>query len=289
MTDEQQHEQQQEPTQQGGRSTSVRGTVAQRQQDPPGIALAKQYQGEFAQVLPEHVETRAFIGSAIAALRRDPALMEAANNAPGAFMDALMLCATLGHVPGGKEFYLTPRKSKHHGNKKIIQGLEGYRGVIERMYRSGAVASVIVREVCKDDRFIFVEGEQDKPIHEVDWFNGPPRDPEHIIGCYAYAILTTGAVSRVVVLNRRDLDDAKAASDAGKADVGPWSDSPKGGYRAMVLKTGAHRLEPWVPTSAEYRREQLRATAEADRLRGRVNTTTGEILDDDVVDAEVVG
>ena len=33
----------------------------------------------------------------------------------------------------------------------------------------------------------------------------------------------------------------------------------------MVLKTAVHQLAKWVPTSAEYRREQLRAATEVAR------------------------
>jgi recombination protein RecT len=266
---------------------SVRNAVAQRQQDPPSFVVAKAHSHRIAEVLPDHIEVKPFLGSAFAALNRTPDLMKAANNSPGAFMDALTLCASLGHMPGGKEFYLTARRSKHHGGKEIIVGLEGYRGVVERMYRSGAVASVIVREVCQGDRFRFVEGEDEQPVHEVDWFSTDVdrSSPESIIGVYAYAHLTTGAVSRVVVLNRRDLEKAKKDSDAGRADKGPWVDH----YRAMVLKTAAHRLEPWVPTSAEYRREQLRAAAAASSVPRGVDGDTGEILDGDIVDADLVG
>jgi recombination protein RecT len=246
------------------------------------VTIAKARTSQFAEVLPDHIDAKQFVGSALAALRKDPDLLAAAENSPTAFVNSLMHAAQLGHVPGSKEYYLTRRRDKNTGGREIIVGLEGYRGVIERMYRSGAVASVIVREVCAGDRFEFVEGVMDKPVHEVDWFN--PGGRGDIIGVYAYAHLTTGAVSRVVVLNRKDIDDAKSRSDAGKKDVGPW----KTDYRAMVWKTAAHRLEPWVPTSAEFRREQLRAAVAADNLRAPagVDPTTGEVFD--VVDAEVI-
>jgi hypothetical protein len=96
------------------------------------------------------------------------------------------------------------------------------------------------------------------------------RDRGAMVGVYAYAELVTGAVSRVAVLNR---DDVHAARDAGgyKADdpYSPWNrldagkDHPGLTGRSMWWKTAARRLEPWVPTSAEYRREQLRAAAAA--------------------------
>lgn len=268
-------------------SETVRGAVAQRREDPPAVRVAKSYQNNFSEVLPDHIEPKAFVGSALGLLRKDPDLLAAANNNQTAFVNTLMECARLGHVPGSKEYYFTRRRDKASGNKEIIVGIEGYRGVIERMYRSGAVASVKVREVCKGDGFHFVEGEMDKPVHEVDWFAELDRtSPENIIGCYAYAVLTTGAISRVVILNQQDIAKAKQKSDAGRADKGPWASD----YRAMVWKTAAHRLEPWVPTSAEYRREQLRAAVAADKARSeRVDTTTGEIFDADVIDGETVG
>jgi recombination protein RecT len=111
-----------------------------------------------------------------------------------------------------------------------------------------------------------------------------------MIGVYAYAVLTTGAVSRVVILSRDDVMEAKAKSDGANSDYSPW----KTNERAMWWKTAARRLEPWVPTSAEYRREQLRAAVEADNLRTVrfnpdssapiVDATTGQILDAELVD-----
>ena len=65
---------------------------------------------------------------------------------PGA--DALRRTRT-AHQPGTDEYYLLHRKIK---GRPTVQGLEGYRGIVERMYRSGAtVKSVVVREVCAKD------------------------------------------------------------------------------------------------------------------------------------------
>lgn len=259
-------------------ANTVGNAVAQRDNGP--VAIIKSNRAKLAPVLPDHIDADQFIGLATGALFRDPKLMEAAGNNPGALMNALMRCAALGHQPGTEEFYLTPRKNK---GRPEIQGIEGYRGIIERMYRSGAVASVIVREVCANDEFEFVEGEQDRPRHKVNWFGGKAGRGD-MIGVYAYAVLTTGAVSRVVILSRDDVMDAKAKSDGANSDYSPW----KTNERAMWWKTAARRLEPWVPTSAEYRREQLRAAVEADNLRRdtppHVDVATGQILDAELVD-----
>jgi recombination protein RecT len=210
-----------------------------------------------------------------------------------------MRCAAKGHQPGTEEFYLIPRRIK---GVPTVQGIEGYRGIVERMYRSGGVASVVVREVCANDPFRYIEGQDPKPIHQIggegrtgaDFF-GPKgsRDRGEMVGVYAYAVLTTGAISRVVILDRDDVMAAKAASDGSDSKYSPWNrldggpNRPELTGRSMWWKTAARRLEPWVPTSAEYRREQLRAAVEADNLRrdqepGHVPPAS------EVVDAEVV-
>lgn len=256
---------------------TVSNAVATR--TPAPVALLSEHRDRFAAVLPDHIDAKSFIGLASGALYRDPKLMEAATSAPGAFANALMRCAALGHQPGTEEFYLTPRKIK---NVLQVQGIEGYRGIIERMYRSGAVASVIVREVCEKDRFEFIEGVHAKPVHEIDWFAG---DRGEMIGVYAYAVLNTGAVSRVVILNREDIERIKKSSDGATSDFSPWVKHE----RSMWWKSAARRLEPWVPTSSEYRREVIRATAEASAL---ANQERGERTlhraEDEPVDGELV-
>lgn len=265
---------------------TVRGEVAKRAADPKPIAVAKSYEHALDEVLPEHIPVKAFIGAAAGALRRNPELMKAAEASPGSLMNALMECATLGHVPGSKEYYLTPRWNGKAQHTEIL-GIEGYRGVIERMFRSGAVSSVIVEVVHAKDDYEYVRGMHDKPIHHVQPFSD---DRGEMIGGYSYAVLSTGAVSRVVEMSKAEILSYKERSDAGKKGKGPWVTDEK----AMWLKTLAHRLEPWVPTSAEYRREALRAVAAADNVRrerglppSNVDPATGEVLGD-VVDAELV-
>lgn len=230
-------------------------------------------------VLPRSVDVEAFLGTAAGALYasdvpgKSLTLWKCAQASPDSLFVALMECAVLGHLPGTEEYYLTPRMD--HGRMKVL-GIEGYRGVIERMFRSGAVAKPVVREVCANDYFRYIEGVDDKPVHKFGgdgdtgaaFFVTKPRG--EMVGVYAYAELVTGAISRVVTLTR---DDVFAARDSGgyrAADAySPWNrldggeGHPEFRGRSMWLKTGAKRLEPWVPTSAEYRRESLRASASA--------------------------
>ena len=256
-------------------------------------------------ILPSHIDVRSFIGTAAAALYADANLMKAAEKSPDTLITALMRCAAKGHQPGTEEFYLTPRTI---GGRLSVLGIEGYRGIVERMYRSGAVAKVVVREVCAKDRFAFVEGVDDKPVHGfgakgataetgAGFFGEQGRiDRGEMVGVYAYAILTTGAVSRVVLLSK---DDVLAARDSGgyreNDQYSPWNrldagkDHPEFKGRSMWWKTAAKRLEPWVPTSAEYRREMVRAAAQATQAPPSAPAwlpTPDEL--DDITDADVV-
>lgn len=251
---------------------------------PAPVALARKNRDRFDSVLPHHIEAKSFVGLAEAALYKDEKLMQAAQNNPQAFFGVLMKCASLGHRPGSEEFYLVPRKVK---GRMEVMGIEGYRGIVERMYRSGAVGSVIVREVCENDEFTFVEGEMEKPIHRVDWFGGGRGK---MIGVYAYAVMTSGAVSRVVVLSKADVMAAKARSDGASSEFSPWQRDE----RAMWWKTAARRLEPWVPTSVEFFKERVRAAAEINHTTversappAGVDANTGEVRED-VVDGEIV-
>ncbi len=253
--------------------TTVTQAVEKRQAGPVSVMFTSKKQ--FAAVLPASVDVDAFLGTMAGALYTSEDLMKAAAASPDSLYTALMRCASLGHLPGTDEFYLVPRKRK---GRPEVQGIEGYRGIVERMYRSGAVASVVVREVCANDRFHFIEGVDAKPVHSTggegstggDFFGAAgSRNRGDMVGVYAYAILTTGAVSRVVLLTRDDVMAAREASDSKDSDYSPWNrldggkDHPEFTGRSMWWKTAARRLEPWVPTSAEYRREMLRASSAA--------------------------
>lgn len=214
--------------------------------------MIEAYRREFGQVLPAHIKAETFTRLAVGALRRDPLLMKAAAQNPASLMQALLEAARLGLEPGTPEFYLTPRFGKQPG----VVGITGYRGEVELIYRAGAVATVKAEVVYEGDRFEF-RPDMDRPVHEVDWFG----DRGAVLGAYAYGEMVGGGTSKVVVIGPADIERAKAASATADKSHSPWTTD----YAAMVLKTAVHRLAKWVPTSAEYRREQLRAAVEVAR------------------------
>lgn len=229
---------------------SVGAEVARVQQGPG--AMIEAYRADLATVMPSHVKPDTFVRLAVGVLRRDPKLTEAAQNNPAALMGALMDAAQLGLTPGTEQFYLVPRKTK---GRLEVQGIRGYQGEIELIYRAGAVSSVIVEVVRQSDEFRYAPGRDERPQHEIDW-DSADRGPLRLV--YAYAVMKDGATSKVVVLNRAQVMQAKAMSQGSDTPYSPWQKHEE----AMWMKTAAHRLTKWVPTSAEYMREQLRAQAE---------------------------
>lgn len=215
------------------------------------IEVARQnigaYKGELLAALPSHLQDKGvgWLTSALSALRKNDEVLKCANNDPGSLIVALSQAAQLGLMPGTDEYYITPKGGK-------ILGVVGYQGEVELMYRAGAVSSVIVENVYENDKFEWNPGTMTKPVHEVDWFGG---DRGKIIGSYAYAIMKDGAVSKVVIVNKERIERAKKASATAGKSFSPWTSDEA----AMVLKTAAHDLAKWVPTSAEYIREQVRA------------------------------
>jgi recombination protein RecT len=255
-------------------------TVSTEVAKQPTSQMVTAYKDDFAAVLPSHIKTETWVRLAVGALRRDEKLRQAAEHNPASLMVALLDAARKGLEPGTTEYYLTPRRTK---NGPEVLGITGYQGEIEMIYRAGAVSSVIVEVVRQADKFSYAPGRDERPVHEIDW-DLDDRGPLRL--AYAYAIMKDGATSKVVVLNRSHIDAAKASSQGADSEYSPWRRHEE----SMWLKTAAHRLAKWVPTSAEYRKEQLRAIAEAgpDAVPAITGHAEPQPIAEEVVEAEFV-
>jgi recombination protein RecT len=268
---------------------TVTDAVATRDNSPG--ALVQRYQADFAQVLPSHVKPETFVRLSLGLLRRNTDLAAAAEKNPGSFLAALLECARLGHEPGTDQYALTHFRNNKTGIPEIV-GIEQYQGEIERIYRAGAVASIKCEVVRDHDDFTWSPTRMRVPHHEYDAL-ADEKDRGDLLGVYAYAEMSGGAISQVVVMGKSEVMKHRAVAKTKTFWDGEWKAS-------MWKKTSIHELEKWLPTSAEYRREQMRAAAEADSLRQRaveqvdlpdvppanVDTTTGEIVDAEIVDTE---
>jgi len=261
---------------------TVSSEVATRPTGPG--ALIKQYENDFATVLPTHIKPATWVRVAQGALKRGKRnpdgryeLEVAAQSNPGQFLAALLDAARLGLEPGTEQYYLTPRKVK--GQAEIL-GIVGYQGYIELMYRAGAVSSVTAEVVYAKDRFAYQPGRDEIPRHEIDW-DAEDRGPLRLV--YAYARMKDGAYSRVVVLNRSGIAKIRDSSAAAHSDSSPWNTNEE----SMWLKSAVRQLRKWVPTSAEYIRERAQIAAEAASSVHRQVVIDGEVVDEDT--GEIVG
>ncbi|MGA5635020.1 recombinase RecT [Streptomyces lydicamycinicus] len=274
---------------------TIGNAVAVRDNGPG--ALVAQHRADLELVMPSHLQKRvgAWIRTTQGLLRRDEKLLEAAQNDPGQFMSVLLDAARLGLEPGTEQYHLVPRWNRKKRCTEIT-GVRGYQGEIELMYRAGAVSSVIVEVAREKDQFEYEPGIDERPRHKVDWdLDLEQRGGLRLV--YAYAVMKDGATSKVVVLNRGHIAKARAKSDSANGkypERSPWATDEE----AMWLKTAAHRLTKWVPTSAEYIREQLRAKADVNAERQPAPLPTGPLPqpfdssepddEDDAIDAEFV-
>lgn len=256
------------------------------------LVLARQ--DGLKRLLPSHMHEGAsgdvWIAQVRGLLSTKPEIAQAAQNDTNAFMGALITAAQRGLTPGTDEFYLVPFAPRK-GAPRVIQGIVGYQGLIELIYRAGAVSSVKVEIVKAQDGFSYDPGSDERPHHTVDWFGG---NRGTIRGAYAYAIMRDGSTSKVVIVGPDEIEQAKAKSASAHSDYSPWATNPE----AMWMKTAARQLAKWVPTSAEYRRQQLRDVQAVQDERATVASMSAAVeLDDEgdvdietgeIVDAEVV-
>jgi len=269
-------------------------------------AMVAQYADSFATVLPSHIaKPETWIRIAQGALKKGKLtavkladgrtvqvteLEAAAMNAPGVFLATLLDAARLGLEPGTEQYYLTPRRVKK-GNQwsTEILGIVGYQGEIDMIYRAGAVDSVHAYAVYSGDTFEFSPATDAVPTHKVTWFDG---DRGRLVGVYAFAKMKGGGTSQVIVLGQSDIDRIKKSATGAESEYSPWVQHEE----SMWLKSAAHRLRKWLPTSAEYRETVRAGKVQAEDVAASMPIGEGDMPtdeytppdDDDVVDAEPV-
>ena len=202
-----------------------------------------QMRGEFARAIggatPQEQQKRAerFARVCVTAIRKSPQLQRCN---PASILGAMMECAQLDlepNTPSGLA-YLIP-----YGRDCTLQ--IGYRGLLQLMYRSGAIASfnadVVYRQEIEAGLFTYTSGIHPNIEHRIDLLDGSARtgNPQDIVAAYACAVLKSGEpVIRLVT--RKDIDQARAQ---GGKNSPAWRDH----FAAMAIKTAIKRLAQWLP------------------------------------------
>jgi recombination protein RecT len=250
--------------------------------------LIKEYDGQLRTVMPKHTNGDAFMGLALAYVRRSPDLLNAANLNPQSLILAIRECAALGHMPMKGIYSLVPFRDKHAVGGWAVVGMEEVRGVIERIYRAGAVRAVKVNVGRENDPVLrWNPTRMLLPEHEFDE-HASPTERGPLKAVYAWAVMADGSVSQVAWLNRHAVLKYRAVSRSGDTFWGPAWPAEGPWTEEMWAKTALHRLEKFVPTSVEYRYQQ--AAAEAASAGGFAGMPDRPAVGlGDIEDAEVVG
>lgn len=254
-----------------------RGDVAMRQ-------VLDAYADDLGSIVPSHINRETFMGLAMAYVRRDPWLSQAAAANPLSLIVALRETAALGHVPMKGQCALVAFKSrKDNDNGWSITCVEEVGGAIQRILRSGGVTAVHAEVVRQNDKARFQRTKMVLPEHEYDEFaDADERGP--LVAVYAYATLLNGQFSTVVwmpkgtVMKHRNASKTAMKDDTGGnfwgpawPGEGPWTED-------MWKKTAVHKLSTLVPSSAEYRWQMAQTeAAAAERFKGLPDTPTSAV------------
>jgi recombination protein RecT len=276
--------------------------MADEQQQTPGQALQrviqdkglagmlKAYTGNLSRIAPKHIDGESFVALALSYVNKDPKLLAAAHRNPESLVLTLRDAAAKGHAIGPDSYVLVPFNNRRATNGVEVVGIESYKGVVQRMLRSGAVKSVHAELVRAGDPVWQPARGPILPRHEYDW-DLPDEERGPIRGAYAWAVNADGSNSHVVVLNRSTLAKYRSLSKAGDNFWGQFPESEGMWTGDMCKKTALHRLEPYVLNTSAFMHEAASVGARATGWHGvpdrPVTPLSGEGLED-IEDAVIV-
>lgn len=189
--------------------------------------------------LPKHMTPERMCRVALNTIRRTPALLECA---PETMVAAIVEASSLGlEIDMRGQAYLVPYWNKKT-QRKDVQLIPGYKGLMDLAYRSGRVTCIFAEVVCENDTFKFSLGL--KPVLE----HTPALDERGPLRAVYAVAQMKDADAQFVVLGRGDVEKVKKASKA--ANSGPWSDWEE----EMWKKTAIRRLCKLLPLSPEMQR-----------------------------------
>jgi recombination protein RecT len=186
--------------------------------------------------------------------RKNPDLLTCT---PASLMGACFQMAQLGLEPGPLGLaYIVPYNNKKN-NRKEVQFIPGYKGLLELANRSEKIASIQAELVYKDDQFSYSKGLHPDLIHVPNDDPKASKDIKDIKAVYAIGNLLNGT-SQFFVMTAGQLEEHKRKYVQAKTSLlweGDWG--PK--------KTVLRQLCKLLPASTELRTAvALAEMAEAD-------------------------
>lgn len=200
--------------------------------------LLEQNKGEIAKLVPRHLNPERMMKVAQQAATTTPALLECYVPT---FIGAVVQLSQLGLEPNTilGHAYLLPFNN-NRAQRKDVQVIIGYKGLIELARRSGKVISLSAHAVYERDEFEFEFGLNEKLRH-VPAFG----DRGEIKFFYAVAHLKDGGHA-FEVMTADEVRQIRARSQGRSNKV--WDDY----FEEMGRKTVVRRLSKYLPLSIEF-------------------------------------
>lgn len=203
-----------------------------------------------AAVLPKHVNADRMLKIALGAMRTTPKLMQCTTES---LFGAIVQCSQLGlepNTPLGHAYLIPFEKKRKQGNQWVVEKTEtqivlGYKGLIDLARRSGQVISISAHEVCRNDKFDYAYGLNERLEHvpasgdrgEVVFFYAVAK---LVGGGHAFEVMTRAEVEKI----RNESQNYKFAQDKAKTVWGQH-------FVEMGRKTVLRRLFKYLPVSIE--------------------------------------
>lgn len=215
-----------------------------------------------AELVPRHLNPDRLLKVALMSVDRNPDLAACSTQS---LIRCVLQCAELGLDPGNAlgGAYLVPYKG-------VATLIVGYRGYVELARRSGAVSSIEAHVVYARDAFTITYGLEPQLRHEP--YLGD-EDRGELRAVYAIARFKDDAAPpQFDHMIRAELEKAKASSQTGRKNVGPWRDW----YEEMARKTVVRRLIKYLPMTPEL---QTAADVDDQAEVGRAPVPATDVID----------
>ena len=184
--------------------------------------------------LPKHLTPDRFIGVALNALNKTPALAKCTQQS---LFKCFLELSQMGLEPDGRRAHLIP-----YGQECTL--LIDYKGLVELALRNGDVARIHADVVYETEYeagdFIYDRGRIERHVKSLK------PDRGKVIAAYAEVEFKSGT-AKAEVMSVEEVEGIRSRSKAGKN--GPWVTD----WNEMAKKTAFRRLSKWLPLSPEIR------------------------------------
>ncbi len=184
------------------------------------------FRGEVSKLLPSHISPEKFERVVYSVALRNPDLIIDVDRR--SFFDACIQAATFGVIPDGKKCTIIK-----YGNKAQFTPMIG--GIIEKLYNSGDISSIVMNLVYENDEFrYFVDDDGEHIFHKPELF----KDRGNQVGVYASVKTKAGVFNEF--MNMKELNAIRSVAKSKNIWDGSFGTEM---HKKSVLRRLSKRLQ----------------------------------------------